>query len=103
MEVIYFHNRIKDFISRLDRPSLKCFIVALNKLEMAGHNLRMPDSKSLGKGLFELRISSDPKIRAIFGFHNNKVVIVHIFFKKTMAIPKHHLDYACTVWKKILA
>jgi phage-related protein len=103
MKVVYFHNRIKDFIDRLDRPSFKHFFGALHKLETTGHNLRMPDSKSLGNGSFELRIPSDPQIRAIFGFNEDKAVIVHIFFKKTMAIPKHELDYAYGVWKSLIA
>lgn len=103
MKVVYFHARIEDFINRLNGTCLKHLFKALDMLESKGYNLRMPYSRSLGKGLFELRIPSNPPIRAAFGFHNGNAVIVHIFFKKTMSIPKHELDYAYGVWKSLIA
>lgn len=72
-------------------------------LQERGHKLRMPHSKSIGYGLFELRVMSNPQIRVIFGFHENKAVIVHIFFKKTMQIPRHEMKYAVRMWKSIVA
>jgi phage-related protein len=103
MEVVYFHARIEDFINCLDGACSEHFFKSLAKLEAVGHSLRMPHSKSLGNGLFELRVPSNPQIRAVFGYYYGKAVIVHIFFKKTMSIPKHELDHAYRVWKNLIA
>jgi len=103
MEIIYYSKRIEDFINCLDADCLKHLFRSFDRLELSGYSLRMPYSKSLGEGLFELHVPSNPRIRVIFGFYRSKSVIVHIFFKKTMAIPKRDLDYAYDLWKNLVA
>ena len=76
---------------------------SLDLLAERGHELRMPHSKMIRNGLFELRVPSKPPIRAIFGFHEDTIFIVHIIFKKTMRIPRREVDYAVNLWKSIVA
>jgi phage-related protein len=103
MKVFYSHNKIADFIYRLPNDSFQTFMRSLDQLIERGHELRMPHSKSMGNGLFELRVPSKPPIRAVFGFREDKVLIVHIFFKKTIRIPRSDMDYAVHLWKSTVA
>jgi phage-related protein len=103
MKIFYLNNRISNFIDQLDSDSIRVLTKGFDMLRARGQDLRMPHSKSIGNGLFELRLWSNPPIRAIFGFRNDNVLVVHIFFKKTMRIPKHEIDYAVGLWKSIVA
>jgi phage-related protein len=103
MKIFYLHKRIDDFINHLDGISLKSLMRSFNLLQVKGHELRMPHSKSVGNGLFELRVPSNPPIRVIFGFYEDKALITHIFFKRTMRIQRRELEYAIMVWKNSLA
>lgn len=103
MKIFYLNNRISNFIDQLDSDSIRVLTKGFDMLRARGQDLRMPHSKSIGNGLFELRLWSNPQIRVIFGFHENKAVIVHIFFKKTMQIPRHEMKYAVRMWKSIVA
>lgn len=67
------------------------------------YELRMPYSKSLGKGLFELRITSPRQTRIIYTFHNNQIILLNIFIKKTWAIPRYKIEYARNILKLFLA
>jgi phage-related protein len=75
----------------------------IQMLETLNHELRMPYSKSLGKGLFELRITGPRHIRIIYTFHNNQILLLNIFMKKTWAIPRHEIEYAQNILKLYLA
>jgi phage-related protein len=103
MKVLYFNNRISDFIHQLPNDPFHKFMRSLDLLAVRGYELRMPHSKSIGNELFELRVPSRPPIRAIFGFHEDRALIIHIFFKKTMRIPRSEIDYAVRLWKSIVA
>lgn len=103
MEIVYSHQKVRDFVGALNKENLVLVDKVLCMLEAQGHELRMPYSKSIGKGLFELRIISNPQIRIIFGYYNNNAVLVHIFFKKTWKIPKKEIRYARKVWKMVVA
>jgi putative addiction module killer protein len=48
-------NEIEEWLDRLDAIQLKSVAKELKMLEIAGNTLKMPHSKPLGQGLFELR------------------------------------------------
>lgn len=52
--IVYLES-VDDWINRLTKQQLKCVAKELRLLELCGHKLRLPQSKSLGAGLFELR------------------------------------------------
>ena len=59
-----------------------------------GPNLRMPHSKAIGRGLFELRARGKEGIgRAFYCYMRDKrIVILHTFIKKTQTTPHRELD-----------
>jgi len=62
----------------------------------------MPDSKSLGKGLFELRTHGKIKVRVLYIFHKDKIYIIHAFIKKAWKINTRDVDYARKIQSEII-
>ena len=94
MEIVFSHNKIEDFINKLDGALHLHVHQMIKRLEMHGHELRDPHSKSLKGGLFELRILGAKQIRIIYAFHNDKAVLLNIFVKKVWTIPRKEIEYA---------
>lgn len=71
-------------------------LYSISILEEFGNALREPYSKSLGDGLFELRIKFAGDISRIFYFFvvDNKIILTNGFIKKTVKTPKAELELA---------
>lgn len=55
----------------------------------------MPNAKSIGGGLFELRVRGRQEVRVLYIFVRGKnIYLLHGFLKKTQAIPKRDLNIA---------
>ncbi|MEI6304706.1 MAG: type II toxin-antitoxin system RelE/ParE family toxin [Candidatus Taylorbacteria bacterium] len=94
MEIVYWSEKVRNFKNNFDRITTSRVIRTVNLLEEHGPLLDMPDSKSLGKGLFELRIQGKIRIRLLYIYHNNRAYIIHGFVKKTWKIPIQDIRYA---------
>lgn len=85
-------NPVEEFIEDLpeeDRALVRARITFLGEV---GNRLREPHSKSLGGGLFELRVKSQ---RIFYCFKPGGVnVLLHGFSKKTRKTPQRELDVA---------
>jgi len=102
MEIIYWNKKVGEFIKDLDRITISRVIKSIRALGAYGHLLDMPDSKSLGKGLFELRTQGKRKVRILYIFHKNRACIVHAFVKKAWKINIRDIVYARRVQKQIV-
>lgn len=89
----YFHSHVKAEIESWPRGILADYARIAELLMEFGPNLRMPHSRALGGGLFELRACGREGIgRAFYCFVvNQRVVILHAFVKKTQDIPEKEL------------
>lgn len=87
---------VEEFLDSLNVKMRSKAIYSLSILEEQGNRLREPFSKSLGDGLFELRIKFASDITRIFYFFvvDNKIVLTNGFVKKTVKTPKSELDLA---------
>jgi phage-related protein len=65
-------------------------------LEEFGLELRMPHSRAMGSGLFELRPRGREGIARVFYCTKvgRKIIILHSFIKKTNKTPKREMDIA---------
>jgi phage-related protein len=65
-------------------------------LEEFGLELRMPHSRAMGSGLFELRPRGREGIARVFYCTKvgRKIIILHSFIKKTNETPKREMDIA---------
>jgi phage-related protein len=87
---------VKVFIDELDRKMRAKALGSLKILSEQGNTLREPYSKSVGNGLFELRIRFASDISRIFYFFyvENKIVLTNGFIKKTQKTLKRELRLA---------
>lgn len=76
-----------------------------NLLQEFGLDLRMPHSRAMGGGLFELRPKGCEGIARVFYCMKvgRKIIILHSFIKKTNETPKRELDLANRRQKEIAA
>jgi phage-related protein len=82
MQVEFFTDKIKREIEKLDIRIQVHIDELIILLEDYGQELRMPYSKPLGKGIFELRVVGITHIRLLYCFYKNKAVILNIIVKK---------------------
>ena len=93
MNIIYL-PKTADFVANLDGPLDGRVRRMIRLLETLGHELRMPFSKPVEDGIFELRIVGAVQIRLLYFFHKGQVVVVHAFFKKTEQLSRKDIEYA---------
>jgi len=94
MKVETVTSEIDKFILSLDAKTQARVLRYLELLERYGYKLRMPYSKSLHGGIFELRITGSKHIRVIYCFHKGIIYLLHAFVKKENKIPKKEIDLA---------
>ncbi len=102
MEIIFFNNRSRKFFESLDAPIRPRAARTFELLGRYGNNLGMPHSKSMGSGLFELRIVGAVHLRFIYAFSDGKAWILHGFSKKTNRIPQRDMEYTKSQLKRLL-
>jgi len=87
---------VKKFIDSLDTNMRSKALGSIEILEKYGNTLREPYSKSMGKGIYELRIRFAGDITRIFYFFiiNNKIILTNGFIKKTEKTPPSELAIA---------
>ena len=92
----YFHSRIKAEIESWPGGILADYARMVELLMEFGPNLRMPHSRAMGGGLFELRPRGrEDAGRAFCCFVvGQRVVILHAFIKKTQETPEQELKIA---------
>ena len=99
----YFHPRIKAEIGNWPDGILADFARMVELLMEFGPNLRMPHSRAMGGGLFELRPRGREGVGRVFYCFvvGQRVVILHAFQKKTGDTPKQELSLARRRMKEV--
>lgn len=99
----YFHARVKAEIESWPDGVLADYARIVELLIEFGPNLRMPHSRAMGGGLFELRLHGREGIgRAFYCFVvGQRVVILHAFVKKTQDTPEQELRIARKRMKEV--
>ena len=95
-DVQYFHARVLDEIESWPVDVLADYARLVELLVEHGPRLRLPHSRALGDGLFELRPRGGSGIgRAFYCYvHGRRVVVLHAFMKKTPQTPERELKLA---------
>ena len=99
----YFHLRVREEIESWPSGILADYARIVELLMEFGPNLRMPHSRAMGNGLFELRPRSTEGIGRVFCCFmvHRRIVILHAFFKKTQATPIRELKLARKRMKEV--
>ena len=66
---------VQKWLDKLDKIQFRFVIKELDMLILSGNELRLPHSKALGKGLFELR-EREFGYRIYYGFHGKSLIIL---------------------------
>ena len=103
-EIEYFHKRVLAEIHSWPVDVLADFARLAELLAEHGPNLRLPHSRALGEGLFELRPRGRSGIgRAFYCFViGRRIVVVHAFIKKSRQTPDRELKLARKRAKELL-
>jgi len=99
----YFHPRIKAEIESWPDRVLADYARIVELLMEFGPNLRMPHSRAMGDGLFELRPRGSEGIGRVFYCFvlNRRILILHAFIKKTQGTPERDLRIARKRMKEV--
>lgn len=95
-EIEYFHERVFAEIQSWPVDVLADYARLIELLAGHGPSLRLPHSRALGEGLFELRPRGRSGIgRAFYCFVvARRIVVVHAFIKKAQQTPDKELKLA---------
>jgi phage-related protein len=101
--VEYFHPRVLDEIESWPVGILADYARLIELLMEFGPDLRMPHSRAMGGGLFELRPRGREGIgRALYCYvTGRRVVVLHAFVKKTQTTPERDLNVARKRMKEV--
>lgn len=91
MADLELHDEIVEWTESLDDDEWDRTIIVIDRLVALGSTARMPLSKSLGEGLFELRFTLGPTARRItYRFTKNGRIVLPTTFRKhaTMNAPR---------------
>jgi phage-related protein len=101
--VDYFNERVLDEVETWPVGVLADYARLVELLIEFGPDVRMPHSRTLGGGLFELRPRGREGIgRALYCFVvGQRVVVLHAFIKKTQVTPQRDLDIARRRMKEV--
>ncbi|MBF0153018.1 MAG: type II toxin-antitoxin system RelE/ParE family toxin [Magnetococcales bacterium] len=95
-EIKFFNDEVRRGVDAWPRSVRAVFIRIVQRMTCYGPNLGMPFTRALGDGLFEIRAKGQEGIgRAFFCFLvGRRIVILHVFIKKTEKTPKSELETA---------
>ncbi|MCX5813344.1 MAG: type II toxin-antitoxin system RelE/ParE family toxin [Proteobacteria bacterium] len=99
----YFNPYVREEIEDWPADVLADYARIVELLMEFGPHLRMPHSRAMGDGLFELRPRSSEGIGRVFYCFmiNQRIVILHAFIKKTRETPKRELKLARKRMKEV--
>lgn len=102
--VDYFHPKVLETIETWPSDVIADYGRILELASVHGPNLRMPYSRAMGDGLFELRVrGSSGHARAMYSFRAGKhIIVLHAFRKKTQQTADHDLALARRRLKEIV-
>jgi phage-related protein len=100
----YYSSRVLAEVESWPAGTLADYARLVEPLMEHGPQLKLPHSKSLGQGLFELRPHGAEGIgRAMYCFvADRKITVVHAFIKKTQETPPKDLKLARKRVKELL-
>jgi len=99
----YYSEDVRREIGALPAGIRASYTRLTELLEEFGLDLRMPHSRAMGGGLFELRPKGLEGIARVFYCMKvgRKIIMLHSFVKKTNETPKRELDIARRRQKEI--
>ena len=101
--ISYYSEHVQDEILALPDTLAARYVVLTRRMVALGPNLGEPHTKTVGEGLFELRLKGAVGIARVFYcmLIGRRVVILHSFVKKTNKTPPRELRIAESRMKEV--
>ncbi len=97
MFTVIFHDEAESELSELPAPLRAKMVRQLKKLEHNPLQLREPDTKLIGDGLFEVRAKAGNIARGLWVYQvGKKIYLLRVFIKKTPKTPPEEIALAWT-------
>jgi len=95
-QLLYFDDDVQEIISSWPIGIRAYYARITERMMLYGPNLGMPFTRSMGRGLFEIRVRSKEGIaRAFFcTIVDRRIVILHAYIKKSQKMPSKELKLA---------
>jgi len=102
-KIDYYNESVENAVHNLDKSIKAKYIAITNMMIGSGPNLGLPYTKSMGKGLFEIRAKGHAGIaRGFFcTISGNTIMILHVFLKKSQKTPQKELELAVKRMKEV--
>ena len=102
-KVSFYSDRVEAEINALPAGLVARFVRCGERMEIYGPDLGMPHTRSMGNGLFELRLKAAEGIARVFfcTVVVRQIVMLHQFVKKSEKTPKKELKVARNRMKEI--
>ncbi len=100
----YYNHEPGEEILSLPTGLLARYLRLADLMLEFGSNLGMPHTRSVGEGLAELRVKGKEGIARVFycTLTGKRIVMLHIFIKKSNKTPKKEIEKAIDRIKEIL-
>ena len=94
--ITYYSETVQNSVIGLPKGFLARYIRYTDRMEIYGPDLGLPHTRSMGDGLFELRLKSAEGIARVFycTLIGRNIVMLHQFIKKTEKTPRKEMDIA---------
>lgn len=99
----YYNQEVQSKLSKMP-VGIRADYARLAELLMEfGADLRLPHSRAMGNGLFELRLKGKEGIGRVLycTLKGRRIVMLHCFIKKTAKTPNKELDIAIKRMKEV--
>jgi phage-related protein len=102
--VEFFSPRVEAEILAMPAGLLARFVRYAERLETFRPDLGMPHTRAMGRGLLELRLRGSEGIGRVFYcvVSSRRIVMLHVFVKKTQTTPVRELEVARKRMKELL-
>jgi len=100
----YYNPKLEKEVLKLPDGLLARYFHLTDLMLEFGSNLGMPHTKAIDNGLFELRVKGREGIARVFYCTRvgRRIVMLHVFVKKTQRTPKKELKLAIQRMKEVL-
>lgn len=104
-KVQYYSEDLIKWVDRMPLGMRAYYARLTERMIHFGPNLGMPFTRSLSKGLFELRIKAKEGISRIFycTVKNNKIIMLHGFIKKSQKTPNKEMKLAMKRMREVIS
>jgi phage-related protein len=95
-KVVFLDSRVESGLLAMSPGFLGRLIRYAERMEIHGPDLGMPHTRTMGGGLFELRLKGAEGIARVFycTWHARRIVVLHHFVKKSRRTPSKEMDIA---------